>query len=467
MTGHSNTRIACLTSDGFGARLVIKSGVAKKLALRGASVTVISPNADEPYFQQECREEGIMLQQDPDTGGIASRRFRIYRPYFLDDVSRNTSLKILHDLYFEDRPILGSVMVGINKVFAKYPPMGKLYRFIESLLNRSESVRQLLTKLRPDLLVVCNPYGIREVVYLLHARELGIPVACQLLSWDNVTCKGTPLIMPDYFVTWGPVMTEEITQYYSFPRERVFECGVPHFDIYSQKAELAPPQAVLKSLHLPENDPYLVFGMVTPYCCPNELDLLLWLAHRINSRKFVKPCSLIIRPHPQTVSGSYARQARELERLKCLAGPRVGIHMPRLSSERLYCDMPRSEMARIASLLAGSALCISAWSTLTLDASLVDRPVISVGFDGWEEMPYAKSSRAGSDYAHIAKILAFGGIRVARSFDQLEAHINAYLSNPGLDQTGRALAVAQECGPQDGQATERVATTLMKLSQRQ
>jgi hypothetical protein len=80
-------------------------------------------------------------------------------------------------------------------------------------------------------------------------------------------------------------------------------------------------------------------------------------------------------------------------------------------------------------------------------------------------MPYAKSSRAGSDYAHIAKILAFGGMRVARSFDQLEDHINAYLANPGLDQTGRALAVAQECGPQDGQATERVATTLMKLSQ--
>jgi hypothetical protein len=261
-------------------------------------------------------------------------------------------------------------------------------------------------------------------------------------------------------------MTQEITEYYGFPRHKIFECGVPHFDIYSRKAELSPPETVLTSLNLPPEDPYLVFGMVTPYCCPNELDLLLWLAHKINNRKFIRPCSLIIRPHPQTVSGSYARPAQELERLMSLAGPRVGIHMPQLSSTQLYCDMPRSEMNRLASLLAGSALCLSAWSTLSLDASILDRPVIAIGFDGWEENPYAKSARAGSDYIHIAKLLAFGGMRVAKSFEELENHINAYLSNSGLEQTGRALAVAQECGPQDGQATERVATTLMKLSQR-
>ena len=466
MNSRKNARIACLISDGFEARLVIKSGVAKMLAAHGASVTVISPNADEPYFQKECGEDGLLLQQDPDDREKASIRFRRYRSYFLDDLSRNTSLRILHDLYFEERPILGRAMLEINRACARYPKAGALYRFIESHVNQSESVRRVLVNLRPDLLVVCNPYGIREVIYSLHARELGIPVACQLLSWDNVTCKGTPLIMPDYFVSWGPVMTEEITKYYSFPRDRVIDCGVPHFDIYSRKEELASPQAVLKSLHLPENDPYLVFGMVTPYCCPNELDLLLWLTHKINNRKFVKPCSLIIRPHPQTVSGYYARPARELGRLESLAGPRVGIHMPCLSSDRLYCDMPKSEMGRIASLLAGSALCMSAWSTLTLDASLLDRPVIALGFDGWDEMPYAKSARAGADYAHIAKLLSFGGVRVAKSFDELERHINAYLSNPGLDQTGRALAVAQECGPQDGQATERVAKSLMDLSRR-
>jgi CDP-glycerol glycerophosphotransferase (TagB/SpsB family) len=467
MNNHKSARIACLISNGFGARLVLKSGVARKLVAQGTSVTVISPNADEPYYQQECRDEGIALRQDPDDRGRAAHRFRTYRPYFLDNVMGNASLKIIHEQYFEGRPALGAALATLNRLLGRNPVVGAAYRMLESRMNRSESVRQLLQELNPDLLVLCSPYGVREVIYLLHAKELGIPVVCQIQSWDNITSKGTPLVMPDYFITWGPIMTQEVTEYYRFPRHKILECGVPHFDVYHRKDQLSSRQAVLESLNLSPDDPYMVFGMVTPYCCPNELDLLMWLSHKINNGMFVKPCSLIIRPHPQTVSGYYAREARELERLMSLAGPRIGIHMPQLSSERLYCDMPRSEMSRIASLLAGSDLCLNVWSTLCLDAFLVDRPVISIGFDGWEELPYEKSARSGPDHIHIAKLLAFGGLRVAKSFEELENHINTYLANSGLEQTGRALAVAQECGPQDGQSTERVVTVLMKLIREQ
>jgi hypothetical protein len=65
----------------------------------------------------------------------------------------------------------------------------------------------------------------------------------------------------------------------------------------------------------------------------------------------------------------------------------------------------------------------------------------------------------------MRKLLSYGGIRAARSFDDLERHINAYLLNQGLDQEGRALSVSQECGEQDGLATARVAATLVRLSQ--
>lgn len=80
-------------------------------------------------------------------------------------------------------------------------------------------------------------------------------------------------------------------------------------------------------------------------------------------------------------------------------------------------------------------------------------------------MLYAKSGRAGADYARIAKLLSFSRVRVAKSFDELERHINDYLFNPALDQAGRARAVAQECGLQDGHATDRVTAALLKLSQ--
>ena len=190
-----------------------------------------------------------------------------------------------------------------------------------------------------------------------------------------------------------------------------------------------------------------------------------WLAEKIHAQALATPCSLVIRPHPQTIRGIYARDRKEIARLQALTGPRVTLDMPPVLSEQLAWDLPKSDMYTLASLLAGSAMCLSVGSTLCLEACMVDCPVISVGFDGEEELPYDISARRGLDFTHIRKMLAFGGVRVARSFADLEAHINAYLREPSLDRDRRVYTVTQECSLQDGCATERVAATLGSLCQ--
>lgn len=461
-----DTHIAVLLTDGFAARTVIRSGVARWLIAEGARVTVISPNANESYFQQECQREGVALHQEPKSSGRIAQRFRVYRPYLLDDVINNPALKSKHIRQCEDRPLVARTMEIVNRTVARSPLFRKLSRTLECKINRSKEVQKLLTQLKPNLLVLPNPFGIEETVYLLHARELGIPVVCQMLSWDNITSKGTPLLMPDYFISWGPIMTQELVDVYDFPRDKIYECGVPHFDVYSQQGQLIPRDALLRELSLPLQQPYIFYGMVTGYSCPNEIDMLIWLADKVNRNAFDEPCSLVIRPHPQTISGFYSRTSGELERLKALAGPRVALDTPSLLSERLAWDLPKSDMYRLASLLAGSAMCLNANSTLCLDACMLDRPVVNIAFDGWEKLPYEKSVRRGLDYIHMAKLLALGGIRIAKSFSDLQMHINAYLRAPRLDWQGRMLSVAQECGPRDGRAVERVAKTLLQLADR-
>jgi hypothetical protein len=461
-----DTHIVFLLTQGFSARTVIRSGLAHLLVTQGAQVTVVSRNANEIYFQQECHTEGLQLKQEPKCGGRVAYRFRAYRPYLLDDVMNNPALRSHHIRRCEERPLIGRVMETVNRSLARSAVFRKLSRATERKINRSREVQQLLTELAPTLLVLPNPFGIEETIYLLHARELGIPVACQMLSWDNITAKGTPLLMPDYFISWGPIMTKEIEDLYHFPRNRIYECGVPHFDVYSQAGQLIPRDAILREVNLSSEQPYIFYGMVVDYCCPNEIDILSWLADNVNKSAFHQPCSLIIRPHPQAISGFYARSRRELERLKNLTGPRVALDMPSVLSEQLAWDLPRSDMIHLASLLAGSAMCINSNSTLCLDACMLDRPVINIAFDGWEELPYEKSARRGLNYIHMAKLLALGGIRIAKTFADLETHINAYLRDPQSDRCGRMLSVAQECGPKDGRAVERVAQTLLQLADR-
>jgi hypothetical protein len=444
--------------------MVIRSGVARRLVAHGIDVAVISPNADEPYFQRECHGESLALHDARWAGGRVANWFRANRPYLLDDVMNNVALRVLHERRFARHPVSGLIMASVNRTLRRSTLFRKLSRTVEHRMNRAKPIRALLTALRPDLLVLPNPFGSAEALYLIHAKELGIPTACQMLSWDNITSKGTPVDMPDYFISWGPIMTQEIVDWYRFPREKVYECGVSHFDVYHRTDEFTPRPTLLAELGLPIEDPYILYGMGPEYACPNEVDILEELVKRVTKDAFVRPCSLVIRPHPQTIRGRYAQDPQQLERLRRLTGPRVALDVPPVLSDELAWDLPKSDMFRLASLLHGSAMCLNANSTLSLDACMVDRPVIDVAFDGWEELPYRRSARRGLDYIHMAKLLALGGIRVARCFDDLESHINAYLNNPALDQAGRARSVSQECGMQDGRAAERIADVLARLS---
>ena len=379
----------------------------------------------------------------------------------------NPALRSGHLHRRKERPLVGWAMEVVNRSLARSPLFRRLSRTLESKLNRSRETKHLLLRLQPDLLVLSNPFGIEETVYLLHARELGIPVACQTLSWDNITTKGSPLLMPDFFISWGPIMTEEIVELYHFPREKIHECGVCHFDVYSQTDKLIPRSILLEELDLPADRPYIFYGMgAKSSWTSDEIDILEWLTGRVNANSFAEPCSLVIRLHPQGASGYYSLDASDLQRLKALAGPRVVLESPPVLSERLESDAPKSDMYHLASLLAGSAMCLNISSTLCLDACMLDRPTITIAFDGWRELPNEESTRQALDFIHMAKLLGFGGVRIAKSFSELEAHINAYLRDPSLDRDGRMLSVAQECGPRDGKATARVANTLLQLAAR-
>jgi hypothetical protein len=452
-------------AHGFAARMVLRAGVAKRLVSRGARVTIVSPNADEAYFQQECREAGAALAGHPNSSGRMAYWFRSYRPYLLDDVMNNPALKAGHLDRFHDRPLRGLLMEALNRTAVRSLTFQKSSRALERRLNRSQDIQELLSRLRPDLLVVFTPFGQTDTLYLLHAKEMGIPVVCQMLSWDNITSKGTPLLMPDYFISWGPIMTQEMIKWYGFARGKIFECGVPHFDVYRQTDELTPPGTLLNEFNLNTDRPYIFYGMVARIFCPNELEIVGWLAEQINSNSFSKACSLVIRPHPQMVSGYYSN-GKDLDKLRSLTGPNVALDVPPVLSEALAWDLPKRDLYNLASLLAGSAMCINASSTLCLDACMLDRPVINVGFDGWQDLPYEKSARRGLDFIHMRKLLSLGGVKLARSFAELQSHIGAYLDDPTLDREGRSLTVAQECGSADGRAAERVAFTLLELAER-
>ena len=84
----------------------------------------------------------------------------------------------------------------------------------------------------PDV-VVASPYIFslsREVEYVKAARSLGIPTVVVVLSWDNLTSKGTFHVLPDLTLVWNSALAEEAASLHDVPKEKLVVTGAPVFD---------------------------------------------------------------------------------------------------------------------------------------------------------------------------------------------------------------------------------------------
>lgn len=95
--------------------------------------------------------------------------------------------------------------------------------------------------------------------------------------------------------------------------------------------------------------------------------------------------------------------------------PHVQEDRPRLMSSKLKADMTTAEMQHVSDTLCYADVLVDFFSTLTLEASIVDTPVVCVAFDGYKKMPYHDSVRRWGDLTHNKRIVDAGAIRMARS----------------------------------------------------
>jgi CDP-glycerol glycerophosphotransferase (TagB/SpsB family) len=149
----------------------------------------------------------------------------------------------------------------------------------------------------------------------------------------------------------------------------------------------------------------------------------------------------------------------------------LGIPQLRLSSpfdEATATDgwaMPSADdCARLTSSLAHADGCLNIASTISLDAAILDRPVICLDFTAEPDAP--RDMLFGEyETEHYAPLVASGGLKVARTWAELLDLMARAISDPTRDRERRAAMVADACGPVDGKSAQRVARTLIKLAE--
>ncbi|MFK8006486.1 MAG: CDP-glycerol glycerophosphotransferase family protein [Saprospiraceae bacterium] len=465
--------ICYVISHGFAARMLLQTNLLQRLVETGKRIAIITPDANDENLQKLESNANVQIFDPQIKQNIWDDDYAAKRMYFMEDIKSNPVFweKHLYNIFYTKsihpwKRLIPFIYYPISRLIKYIPSIRSRFKRNESKYLISKKASDLIQKINPKVVVSTYPINFLESKFLFAAKQQNIKTVIHLLSWDNITSKGIFPVIPNEFIAWGKVMQQELKEYYDTSDDKIHVCGVPHFDQHTQVKRQPKYQDLLKNLGLNFDFPYLFVAMSSPRFAPHEIDIVEWLTKEISKNTFGKKMQLIIRPHPQNVQGSLADK-KWIQRLKNLNSERVAVDFPQLIKSNVRWSMKKSDMNHLSNLLAGCSVCMNSGSTVSIDALVMEKPVILTSFDGDKELNYWKSARRLVDYPHQKKFVKLGGAKVVHSYEELTKSILDYVITPELDIEKRQHALKMECHGNDGEATTRVVKAMLHILEKE
>ncbi len=384
-----------------------------------------------------------------------------------------------------NRMNLETVNNYVNWVESEAPPKRKaIYPLVKAavgVLRRSRLARQALVKqqsrfsaniyadlferYKPDL-VMASTAGWRLDRYLLReAAARGVKTAAIVMGWDNPSSHGLPGAKVDHISCWSEAQRQELIQGSDWQPERVHTGGIPTYDGYFRQQWLMPRPEYFQMHGLDPQRKLLGYACSFVTYSPNIQNIQA-LINLVHSNQLAEPCQLLVRLHPNHFT-EVKRWAAEREQIRELVARYPYAHLVEpvpLGGELGYYsgeDMPEK-----SSMMAHSDVFLTVYSTMVVEASIHETPVVSVTINsptGWPGEYTLPLTKIGGWPTH-SRFRKAGAGRVATHEEALCQAINGYLRNPALDLEAQRAFVRQECTYTDGSAGQRTGAYLAGLA---
>jgi hypothetical protein len=186
-----------------------------------------------------------------------------------------------------------------NKVFAYQ----LVFHFLKSIARRIPPDPAILSWMkdhRPDV-VVASPYIVprtAEIDYVQAARALQIPTVAIVLSWDNLTTKGTFHIIPDAILVWNEALAQEATAFHDVPADKISITGAPVFDFWFDMQPALDFESFARKVGIDEQRPYVLYLCSSRYISGDETAFIQAFAAALRDNPDSAHINVMVRPHP-------------------------------------------------------------------------------------------------------------------------------------------------------------------------
>jgi CDP-glycerol glycerophosphotransferase (TagB/SpsB family) len=472
----NSKRIFISADHGLAVVYFLQSDVVPTLLDAGVEVVILTDDGlkeqiIEKFGQPGLSVEGLRWNQAREYGRTTSRSAQ-YWIHFLRRVGCSNRINT------------EAVDTHVNEVAAEAEPRRKalmpFMRMIVGLLRRSKIARRTLVnmqqryipylytdlfdKYKPDMVLSSSP-GWRLDRYLLReAAVRKIPTTAVVMGWDNSSSYSLPGAPVQKITCWSEIQKEELVLGSDWDPAQVNIGGIPSYDGYFRKKWLIPRDEYFRLHNLEPNRKLLSYASSFVPFSPNIQNVEA-LARLVNSDKLPYPSQVLIRLHPNHfISNPLYR--REKDQMFELAKKYPHVHVVEpvpLGGEYGYYS--GEDMFEKASMMAYSDVFSTVYSTMVVEASIHNVPIIALCIDapgGWNtrnkfSLPLSKVG----DWPTHSRFRNSGAGRVALSEEQLGEIVKMYLNQPDLDREKQKKFLKDEVTFTDGSAGRRTGECIL------
>lgn len=444
---------------GFSARNILSTSILEILnANSNTRVVILAPREKLELYKGNFASgrkntivEGVVLKNSAMetfqwTTASDSRLERFFFSLFLNASDTNTRRVYRIAARRSQKFYLRSFFHWILAKLGNLKIFRETLRYLDFKLLPKNLYAEYFEKYCPDLVFSTDLFSDHDVQIMREARARKIPIVGMVRSWDNITSHGLNRIIPDKLIVNTPKIKEEAIRYCDISPEAIEVVGIPHYDRYLEEKKISRVE-LFKELNLDPKKRTLFFAPPSDIFTRNN-PISVQVIKELSKMNDIQ---LIIR--------LYLVGDVNLGDIKPLSG-KIAIDAPEKSRHFVGVDLAPKADAHLVDLIHHSDVVIAFASTLAIDATVLGKPVVFIGFDG-EPRPYWESLRQYYDFDHQRYLLNTGGVQLAENMEGLVKNIRDYLNNPSLNQEKRKVVADEFCWKLDGKSGERAARFLI------
>jgi hypothetical protein len=450
-------------SRGGTARNILQTDVFGKLKESGNRIVILTPAWKDERFLKEFSGENVFFENliEPKWGLLNKLIVALGKGLVYNDTN------MLWDRYWMlDEGKKGSIFGGGNyfkyiikkAVFwplSKIQPLKELLRLIDSLLVKDIYYKEVFDKWNPDLVFSTSTKENADFFVLKQAKQRGIKTIGMVKTWDN-TCRMVFRVKTEKLIVWGKYSMEEAKRFQNYNEKDIIMCGIPQFDFYVNPEYLMTREDFCRMMNIDSGRKIVVFcseGRVTPY----DGEVAEILAKFINISDIKPAAALLVRPH-------FMHPGDEKKFFEVAKLPDVildGEYNHDLVFKDRW-DYSKEQIKRFTNIIRHADVVITSASTISLDASAFDRPIINVAFDGNHNLPFGRSIKHWYISEYYKNVVRTDGVWMVDNKEELLNAVNSFLENPNLLTAGRAKLRDYFCHKIDGKSGERIAEAVLQ-----